>query len=52
MISLAEVKLAQTALASMRLRRRHRPGRPRQKPEHVIRDRGYDSDELRKRSAG
>ncbi len=33
------------------MRRRHRAGRPRQKPERVIADRGYDSDPLRKRLA-
>jgi transposase len=44
----AEVKLAETTLAAIRVRRRHRPGRPRQKPERVIMDRGYDSDGLRK----
>src|ERR1700739_3460216 len=44
----AEVQLAETTLAAIRVRRRHRPGRPRQKPERVIMDRGYDSDPLRK----
>ena len=29
--------------------RRHRAGRPRQKPERVIADKGYDSDPLRQR---
>ncbi len=43
----AEVKLAATTLAAIRVRRPHHPGRPRQKPERVIMDRGYDSDGLR-----
>jgi len=30
----------------------HRAVRPRQKPEHVIADRGYDSDGLRKQLGG
>jgi len=47
----AEVKLAETTLASIRVRRRHHPGRPRQKPQRVIADRGYDSDPLRKQFA-
>lgn len=47
----AEVRLAEKTLASIRVRRRHRAGRPRQKPERVIGDRGYDSDGLRKQLA-
>jgi IS5 family transposase len=47
----AEVKLVQATLASIRVRRRHRPGRPRQKPERLIGGRGYDSDSLRKELA-
>ncbi len=47
-----EVKLAETTLASIRVRRRHHPGRPRQKPQRVIADRGYDSDGLRKQLRG
>jgi transposase len=47
----AEVKLAETTLASVRVRRRHHPGRPRQKPQRVIADRGYDSDPLRQQLA-
>jgi transposase len=43
----AEVRLAETTLAAIRVGRRHRPGRPRQKPERVIGDGGYDSDPLR-----
>ena len=38
-------------LASIRVGRRHRPGRPRQKPERLSADRGYDSDPLRKQLA-
>jgi transposase len=45
----AEVKLAETTLASIRVSRRHHAGRPRQKPERVITDRAYDSDPLRTR---
>ena len=45
----AEVKLAETTLATIRVRRRHRAGRPRQKPLRVIADKGYDSDGLRAR---
>jgi transposase len=45
----AEVKLAETTLASIRVGRRHHAGRPRQKPERVITDRAYDSDPLRTR---
>ncbi|MCL6567207.1 MAG: transposase [Acidobacteriia bacterium] len=43
----AEVRLAETTLATIRVGRRHHPGRPRQKPERVIADRAYDSDPLR-----
>jgi len=43
----AEVKLVEKTLAAIRVRRRHRPGRPRQKPQRMIMDRGYDSDGLR-----
>src|ERR1700686_2738705 len=45
----AEVRLAETTLASIRVGRRHHAGRPRQKPERVITDRAYDSDPLRTR---
>ena len=44
----AEVKLVEKTLAAIRVRRRHHGGRPRQKPERMIMDRGYDSDGLRK----
>jgi len=43
----AEVTLAEATLAEVRVPRRK--GRPRQKPERVIADRGYDSDPLRER---
>ena len=46
-----EVRLAEETLASVRLTRRHRGGRPRQKPRRVIADRAYDSDPLRQRLA-
>src|SRR6202521_6265580 len=45
----AEVRLAEETLASIRVGRRHRAGRPRQKPVRVIADTAYDSDPLRKR---
>jgi transposase len=45
----AEVKLAETTLATIRVGRSHHPGRPRQKPLRVIADKAYDSDPLRKR---
>ena len=40
----SEVTLAEATLAEVRPK-----GRPRQKPERVIADRGYDSDPLRER---
>jgi transposase len=43
----AEFRLEEATLATIRVGRRHRPGRPRQKPERVITDGGYDSDRLR-----
>jgi transposase len=46
-----EVRLAEETLASVRVSRRHRAGRPRQKPQRVIADRAYDSDPLRERLA-
>ncbi|HEV2520737.1 MAG TPA: IS5 family transposase [Candidatus Acidoferrales bacterium] len=45
----AEVRLAETTLAAIRVGRRHRAGRPRQKPVRVIADKAYDSDPLRRR---
>src|SRR3989449_7133821 len=47
----ADVRLAETTLATSRLGRCHRAARPRQKPERLIADRGYDSDPLRKQLA-
>src|SRR5437763_5503169 len=43
----AEVTLAEDTLAEVRVPRPK--GRPRQKPERAIADRGYDSDPLRER---
>ena len=37
----SEVRLAETTLAAIRVDRRHRAGRPRQKPLRVIADKGY-----------
>ena len=48
----AEVRLAEETLATIRVGRRHRGGRPRQKPERVIADKAYDSDPLRLRRRG
>jgi len=45
----AEVTLAETTLATIRVGRSHRAGRPRHKPVRVIADKAYDSDPLRKR---
>jgi transposase len=45
----AEVKLAETTLATIRVGRSHHSGRPRQKPLRVIADKAYDSDPLRER---
>ena len=45
----AEVKLAETTLATIRVGRSHQAGRPRQKPLRVIADKAYDSDPLRQR---
>jgi len=45
----SEIRLAEQTLASIRVGRRHRAGRPRQKPLRVIADKGYDCDALRKR---
>jgi len=47
----AEVRLAETTLATICVGRRRRPGRPRQKPQRVIADGSYDSDPLRERPA-
>ena len=45
-VSPAEVRLAETTLAAIRVGRRHRADRPRQKPVRVITDKAYDSDPL------
>jgi transposase len=45
----AEVRLAETTLAAIRVGRRHHPGRPRPKPLRVIAEKAYDSDPVRKR---
>ena len=45
----SEGRLAEETLAMIRVGRRHRGGRPRQKPARVIADKGYDSDALRER---
>jgi len=45
----AEVKLAETTLATIRVGRNHHSGRPRQKAMRVIADKAYDSDPLRER---
>ena len=45
----AEVRLAETTLAAIRVGRTHHAGRPRQKPLRVIADKAYDSDPLRNR---
>ena len=47
----SEVRLAEETLTSVQVTRRHRRGRPRQKPQRVIADRAYDSDPLRQRLA-
>src|ERR1039457_7174838 len=43
----SEIKLAEATLSQVHVPRPK--GRPRQKPERVIADRGYDSDPLRER---
>jgi transposase len=48
----SEVKLVEATLATIRIGRRHRAGRPRQKLPRLIGDRGYDSDPLRQQLAG
>lgn len=45
----AEVTLAETTLAAIRVPRGSHPGRPRQNPERLIADKAYDSDPLRAR---
>ena len=43
----AEVRLLEKTLDTVAVRRTHRPGRPRQRPERLIADKGYDSNALR-----
>src|SRR5919206_2847580 len=38
----AEVTLLETTLATVRVARAHRAGRPRQRPDRLIADRGYE----------
>ena len=45
----AEVKLAETTLATVRVPNRSGRGRARQKPQRLIADKAYDSDPLRRR---
>jgi hypothetical protein len=47
----SEVKLVEATLQAIRVGRSHRAGRPREKPERLIADRGYDSDPLRQQLA-
>jgi hypothetical protein len=42
----AEVRLAEEMLATIRVGRRHRAGRPRHKPVWGIADKAYDCDAL------
>ena len=43
----AEVTLLDATLATVHVPRAHRAGRPRQRPERLIADRGYDSNAVR-----
>lgn len=43
----SEITLLEATLATVRVRRAHRPGRPRWRPQRLILDRGYDSNPLR-----
>lgn len=43
----SEIHLLPATLANVAVRRAHRPGRPRWRPERLILDRGYDSNPLR-----
>lgn len=45
----AEVRLLEATLQTVRVSRAHRAGRPRQRPQRLVTDRGYDSDPLRER---
>ena len=44
----AEVQLAEPTLATVRVPRAGRPGRPRTRPAQVVADRGYDAKRLRR----
>lgn len=46
-----EVTLLERTLATIAVPRAHTPGRPRQRPAHLIADRAYDSNRLRRRLA-
>jgi transposase len=43
----AEVTLLEATLATVHVPRAHRAGRPRQRPDRLIADRGYDSNAVR-----
>jgi transposase len=45
----AEVTLLEATLKTVAVPKSHTPGRPRQNPDRIIADRGYDSDPLRER---
>ena len=47
----SEVKLLEKTIETIQVRRAHRAGRPRSKPDRLILDRGYDSNGLRARLA-
>jgi hypothetical protein len=47
----SETKLLEQTIAAVQVRRSHRPGRPRSKPDRLVLDRGYDSNGLRARLA-
>ena len=44
----SEIRLAEQTLAAIRVGRRHRAGRPRQKPLRLIADKGYDCYAMRR----
>lgn len=43
----SEVTLLEKTLDTVSVRRVHRPGRPRKRPDRLVLDRGYDSNHLR-----
>lgn len=47
----SEQRLHEKTIAAVQVRRTHRPGRPRSKPDRLILDRGYDSSALRAKLA-